>query len=184
MFPFPGSSILGYQEVKHQRDEFGVRYIVKLKHSLQAEFGSNERLKQLLGFSNPLNFIPTIWEVIPWSWLIDYFLNVQQIIEAGVTATGNVQETIRSQRTRSKLKGHLTAVKPALVANQFPVNWITQSAHLGQYVSERTVFDRSLPGNIGLPIPTVSYPNSIRKLANASAALFARRAESHAVWVL
>lgn len=31
------------------------------------------------------NFVPTVWELLPWSFVVDYFLNVQQILEAAYT---------------------------------------------------------------------------------------------------
>jgi hypothetical protein len=183
VFPFPGSPNLGFKLHLTQTNQYSIKYTVKLKRSLQAQFGSNERLKQLLGFENPLNFIPTIWEVLPWSWLADYFLNIQQIIEAGVTVTSNVDWIVKSQRTRCTMEGILLAYKPALVANQFPVNWILQAPHLGRYSTEATSFDRSLPVSLGIPVLNLSYPTGVRQFANATAALFARRSQSHPLWL-
>jgi hypothetical protein len=35
----------------------------------------------LWGFT-PSEFVPTIWELLPWSWLVDYFTNVGDVITA------------------------------------------------------------------------------------------------------
>lgn len=164
--------------------EFGARYSCRLNHTLQADFGSNERLMQLLGFNNPLNFIPTIHEVLPWSWLLDYLLNVQEIIEAGVTDTSYVEWIIRQNKTRIQ---HSWIGKPefrALAAGWAPTRPSMISNHLGKWRIDRTAYTRSLPTSLGLPIPVLGYPNSVKKLANATAALFARRARADSMWII
>jgi hypothetical protein len=35
---------------------------------------------ELLGF-NPASWLPTVWELTPWSFLIDYFTNIGEIVE-------------------------------------------------------------------------------------------------------
>lgn len=45
------------------------------------------------------DFIPTVWELIPGSFLVDYFTNIGEMINAGATFTGDViwvNKTIRS----------------------------------------------------------------------------------------
>jgi len=44
---------------------------------------------KLFGFT-PGDFIPTAWELLPWSFLIDYFANIGDILEAAVTDTSKV----------------------------------------------------------------------------------------------
>jgi len=46
-------------------------------------------LKKLYGF-NWDEFVPAMWELLPWSFLIDYFSNIGQVISAGATVTSNV----------------------------------------------------------------------------------------------
>lgn len=175
---------LSYKEMYTNNVDYGVRYQVKLKHSLQAEFGSNDRLLQLVGLKNPLNFIPTIWEVLPWSWLVDYFLNVQKIIEAGVTDTSNVEWIVKSQRTKVTQDCTVIPGKRDLAGGWAPTSWVDQGKHLGSWRIVRTALNRSLPASLGLPIPVVSYPNNIDKLANMVAALFARRSHANSLWVM
>lgn len=174
---------LGVVDMYKTTTEHGCRYSARLLHSLQADYGSNDRLLQLLGFDNPLNFVPTIWEVIPWSWLIDYFLNVQQIIEAGVTNTSYVSWIVKSTKTKVIYSYIGKPEFRALVAGWAPARPSMISNHLGQWQVTRTVYNRSLPTSLGLPIPVLSYPNSVKKLANASAALFARRANANSMWI-
>lgn len=48
-------------------------------------------------------FIPTAWELLPWSFLIDYFANIGELIEAAVTNTSDVTwicKTVRKERVQ------------------------------------------------------------------------------------
>lgn len=47
------------------------------------------------GFT-PSEFLPTAWELLPWSFLIDYFVNIGDIIEANVTSRADIAWTDRS----------------------------------------------------------------------------------------
>jgi hypothetical protein len=38
----------------------------------------------------PSEFLPTVWELLPWSFLADYFTNIGDIIAAGATDTSSI----------------------------------------------------------------------------------------------
>jgi len=49
----------------------------------------------------PAEFLPTAWELIPWSFLVDYFLNIQNIVQGVVFDTTSLAwscKTIRRER--------------------------------------------------------------------------------------
>lgn len=50
---------------------------------------------QLFGFSAG-EFAPTVWELIPWSFLVDYFVNVGDLLEAVTTDVSSVAWTNRT----------------------------------------------------------------------------------------
>lgn len=58
-------------------------------------FGTYSRLAELAGF-NLQDFVPSVYNVIPYSWLLDYFSNVGSVVEANLTSTANVSWINRS----------------------------------------------------------------------------------------
>jgi hypothetical protein len=78
-------------------DSVIVRYKGKVK--AQAEMTTWDKWA-LFGFT-PSEFIPTAWELLPWSFLIDYFTNIGDILTSAVTSTQNVvyvNKTVISER--------------------------------------------------------------------------------------
>jgi hypothetical protein len=64
---------------------------------------------ELLGF-NPASFLPTVWELMPYSFLIDYFTNIGDIVNGWSTLTSNlmwsnrtvIKETIATRTAHCK----------------------------------------------------------------------------------
>jgi hypothetical protein len=49
-------------------------------------------------------FVPTLWEVLPWSFLVDYFSNVSEIISAATYVNSNLaycSKTVVTERKSS-----------------------------------------------------------------------------------
>jgi hypothetical protein len=49
------------------------------------------------------DFVPTIWELVPYSFLVDYFTNIGDILEAGATSTSDVKWVCRTKRSTARL---------------------------------------------------------------------------------
>lgn len=80
-----------------------IRYDVGLQKRVDGPWNEAHSMRQRLGFEIQ-NFVPTIYELIPWSFLIDYFVNLGDIVSAVttdtsdvffITSTTNIETTIR-----------------------------------------------------------------------------------------
>lgn len=169
---------------------FRCQYVVGLKGDLRADFGSNERLLQLLGFE-PRNLPLAVWEATPWSWLVDYGLNVQNILQAAATLTSRVQWIVKSntditttnQRTilgdiaspfYTLVSGISKPTAPKVLPGQLSV---------GEVRSVRHTLKRTLPSTLGLPSLYFKSPvGDLKKTANL-VALAISRSRDHKTWL-
>jgi len=163
-----------------------VQYVCGLGATRTADYGSNDRLIELLGF-DAKNWIPAIWEAIPWSWLADYFLNIQHILQAGVTSTASVKwvskTTVVDDRREVSLPVDFERTRARLALFGYVKNVSISGATMGDHVVRRMSMSRQKNVSLGVPPLVLSYPQSWMKLANMSAALFGRRTQSSALWL-
>jgi len=61
-----------------------------------------ERVIDSSGLDNWLNAVPTAWELLPFSFLVDYFTNVGDMINSAFTSTANVAWSNRTTVTENK----------------------------------------------------------------------------------
>lgn len=78
------------------RTESSVRY----KGAVRATPPGFQAVLQNFGFT-PEDILPAVWEAIPWSALVDYFINVNEKIESLRWATADVAWLQRSMRNTS-----------------------------------------------------------------------------------
>ena len=96
------SGLSGYAGFKTERIDR-----VKLKAAMKPNFGNVKLMDKarLLGFS-PYDFIPTMWELIPYSFVVDYFTNAGEVIESSTALDVRYlwgQETIVSQQMYARV---------------------------------------------------------------------------------
>lgn len=163
--------------------ECRVQYVCGLESTLRADLGSNDRLLQLLGF-NHANWVPAIWEAVPWSFLIDYFTNVQQILEASVTNTSDVKWIVKTVTYRTEYDQFFPydAVQNRL-QNKADFRSGGAGGHAGRCNQVRLTLTRSLPATLGVPSLYFELPSSVKQLANMAALLVARKPSSSALWL-
>lgn len=129
----------------------------------------NRVLLDAAGFS-PRNFLPTIWEVIPWSFVIDYFSNVGSVVESW--SNQSLSFAWGSLTTKQFQTDYMDFCKPLEpgYAEYHIRNW-----NAGSYSAERKAVNRSIISSI--PIPSVSYqiPGFGTKWINLAALAVARR---------
>jgi hypothetical protein len=61
---------------------------------------------------NQSQFVPTAWELLPWSFLYDYFSNIGDVLEAGVTDRSTVAWTNVTEIV-FRIREHIVHVAPA-----------------------------------------------------------------------
>jgi hypothetical protein len=155
-----------------------VQYVCGYASSESAPAGSVNRLLELSDF-NLAAFVPTIYEVMPWSWLIDYVSNVGDIIEAGCTVTSGISwisKTVLEQTVEEAM----TTCKPSDIAARLSAYSLTGSGGgtMGGYNLRRTSMVRTVPLTLGIPPLVLSIPAEPQKYLNAFAAIFSMRPAS------
>ncbi len=177
------SSWVGLRTTRLDTQQSRCQYVVGLNAPLTPDFGSNERLLQLLGVKAE-NLIPAVWEAVPWSWLVDYFTNVGNILQAAATSTAAVAWVSKTNTVKltykyvSSLDYVTTKARVASLSRQ-----ITGStAGTSEVEIVRTVLTRA---NATLGIPPLSFeiPSQIGQLANMAAVLLSKREKTSALWL-
>lgn len=171
------------RHITQRETERRVQYNVGLSTSVLADYGSNERLLQLLGFT-PHNWIPALYEAVPWSWLLDYFTNVQQILEASVTNVSGVTWISKTVVDRTETK-YAAVVDARTSSDAARSNNISGAAtgHCGSWKYVRTTMTRTIPTSLGIPPLYTELPSSVGKLANMAAVLLSKKPSSSALWL-
>lgn len=117
------------------------------------------RAMDLFGF-NASEFVPTIWELLPMSFVVDYFVNVGDILSATYTDTTGLYWSSESRRMKaiSSVLGNQIVIRPNL-----PYANVTGDA--GGWNLERYKFSRSLPTSL-MPTLACSLPGTATQLLN------------------
>jgi hypothetical protein len=99
----------------------------------------------------PQNFLPTAWELIPYSFLIDYFTNIGTIIDAWSLVNGNLAWAYKTERTETKTYNRLdriTTDSPGKITSAYIGNtvWVERSVQRRDLGSLIPDFRFRLPG--------------------------------------
>jgi len=133
------------------------RYICMVDLNVNGPSGSLQYGLSRFGLSDFTDFVPTIWELLPWSFLIDYFSNIGDVLSAVTVNTAGVRFVCGTARNSSYQilddMGPDNSVKSTFGGGSS--NWISQYGTLGSVLSRRTVVNRapvSLP-----PVPSLAF---------------------------
>jgi len=142
--------------------EQSVRYKVTLDYSRSADFQSSERLRQLNGLTLE-QFVPTVWELVPWSFLVDYFSNIGDVIAAGCTSQDEVKFVVRTERLETILVQTFTGGVGPFSNDPFVSAGTGQE---GSSVTTRTQVTRQPWGLLAVPSFEFSLPGKTMQYAN------------------
>lgn len=129
---------------------------------------TSERLKGLDAISTDLlniaNLPITAWELIPFSFLVDYFVNIGDIISAGVTSRSTLRYASVSTVMSTTVKHSVVSVlntRPDLISNISNIRPKNATVKLREVSREA--------GIMAIPPLTFSLPGSKIRLANIAA---------------
>lgn len=144
-----------------------IRYKAALDSSSSVHEKGISRLQDALGF-NLESFVPSVYNLIPFSFLVDYFSNLGDVIEAGTTNQQAVKWVLRTDRLETVRTGVLAPVQ----TNFGDVNTVVSfSSEGGSFVTVNRTVDRSSVSSVPLPDFQVNLPGSPMKYANMLALL-------------
>lgn len=125
----------------------------------------------LFGFT-PSEFIPTAWELLPWSFLIDYFTNIGDVITAGVTDRTNIAFAQSTTRMLCTVEGTFTPDLNDTVA-KIGAGWSKTTGHTNSafYSLQRKTLSRQPIPTIPLPVISFETGLSVGQMCNITALL-------------
>jgi hypothetical protein len=168
LFTYPTVSGCYYRTTNSiLREKHKVRYKGALRAQVNAPRWQNS---DLFGFE-PKDWIPAAWELLPWSFLADYFTNIGDILDASIVSTRDVAWVNKTEIRTTEHYGTYELV-PSL---SYPQNglwtFISSSGDRCWHVSRRKVVQRT--ANAGYPRPTLQFNFNLTdgQLGNVAALL-------------
>lgn len=139
-------------QVNHQSlSALGTAY---LKPTFSGPDGSARRLVELAGFSLE-NFVPTVYNLIPYSFLIDYVSNLGDVIEGACTVQSSVQGVVMTSRMKSTsvytISRPTARAQAAMKQSKPRISEITETCPPAELILDRTVLNRTLSSQVGVP---------------------------------
>lgn len=105
----PGTSIMGYysrDETRTAKTRYIVGYRQKIDDDEHSVLAPSVRNVIALGGFNLSELVPTAWELLPWSFFIDYFSNIGQVIESSLVSLQDVAWVNETQIFENTVKRH------------------------------------------------------------------------------
>jgi hypothetical protein len=126
----------------------------------------------------PSEFIPTVWELLPWSFLVDYFTNIGDILENAVTDTSNVawleMSTIKKRVTDTLIVPDNSAMRSTQGSKYIYSRGNRSTCH-----AERRLVTRTGTVNLSIPPLMFELPGSSIKQLNMVALFTQATSELH-----
>lgn len=139
------------------------------------DFGKPLNIGQAWGF-RPERFVPTIYELIPWSWLVDYFSNVGSIVES-LSYFHLRPSYISRVRKATRTKSFTSWARPEAVSDKI----VSISGDAGSSVSVNVLLARTKLPKLVVPSVEVKLPHRWDQWVNLAAVAAQRTAAQNLI---
>jgi len=136
------------------------------------QLGTADRILELSGFRLE-EFIPTVWELIPYSWLVDYFTNIGDILNGMHALSLDWVWLSKATKATSRVKKQVALNVQKTSASTGGLYIASQVQKSIPMILEREYYHRTVP-TLSLPELQVSMTYNWNRWTNI-AALFAQR---------
>lgn len=141
--------------------------------------GGSPGVKDLLGLSGS-NALPTLWELIPYSFIADYFANIGQVIDAVSLRNCDLIWAEKRQKI-----SRTTTFNPPIVSGRDSGTWKVTSVSSGGGSSTITRDDVLREAQAGWPVPHLVFKipgvGNTRQWLNIAGLLASSRRASYAI---
>lgn len=173
---YTDSHIVGTADVSTVT-EFSVQYIIAASYAATMT-SDTDRLRNLFGVRLD-EIVPTAYELLPWSWLLDYFTNTGEILNAYCQSQAGVQFVVRTERTHTVSTYTYLPSSDLTIARLKAYGGAKNFAFMGSrgaIVLERTTLTRAKDAKLAVPSFTWKLPfGNYAKDLNMAAVLMQRR---------
>lgn len=131
---------------------------------------------KLFGFT-PDEFVPAAWELLPWSWLVDYFTNIGDLLNNSVTSTQDVKWVNKTILRSTRWYGYGVVDTAFIQRSVGAQNKVVTWGSPGSFEMTRKEVSRSSASGVPMPRFMVDGPGA-GQLTNI-AALFGQAFSLH-----
>jgi len=165
------SNVVGSSTATSELQRIDVTF-VRYKGAVKSRCSSQRTIDyDAMGLSSR-SFVPTIWELVPWSFAIDYFTNIGDVLTAWANQTVGLSWGCETVRRKRYLFSRNTRFVPSF---SFPV-WTNRSTSSGWSGASHKRVDRAPITYV--PVPSIQFelPGFGKKWLNLAALAASRRA--------
>jgi hypothetical protein len=150
-----GSTATLCRYYREARTTASCRYVAGLRSHLTGPAQGLNNLARLSGVTLS-NIIPTAYQLLPWSFLVDYFVNLGDVLEAWFVDTSNLVYFSKTNRQVTEYLDH-EWFRPNPQTQGYFAGSLNTLAFVGRNVSRRSLTRTTLVRSSGqaLPIPSL-----------------------------
>jgi hypothetical protein len=165
----PFGNYLGYFYTFDRTETVKVIYRAGIDTDLLFPKNSLEAIRQLSGFKLQ-EFVPTLWELLPWSFLVDYFVNIGDVLAFACTDTSFVYRVSKTVVTETRW------LNDCQLVSYIPLGFLIHKEGDDNFGTTIVVFRTVSRAKSQLPNLALTFklPGSLNQFANMAALLLSR----------